>query len=402
MYQNLSDNELLELIFTEADRLGMEFVREVEKRRAAAVPFLSHVLITVPNYKFEDDRFWGVIHAVYLLGILGDPEALPALLAAGDLAEEYDIDWILEALPECYRRLGKPAIPALIKYIDGFKADRDFLELGYTIDGLWNLREDFQDERERIDSFFLSVLRDSATDPGVRGCLIGGFAQIGRSDLKPEFDDFFNRGEVDLTLISRENVDQLLEGDHGPPGFRQDLEKFYRADEIEARQRRWAEEERERSEPTLEEFLLENSDRLSRNEPCPCGSGKKFKKCHLAWVETERERLREEEHRRKDLDEAIGAVMLEREAETEIRRFLARKGLAFLFDELKARVLEAQKAPQKEFERRGFHGYFGPLISRIPFRDREETKEFMGFFMNYFNALTTQLAGHPRTDDKIN
>jgi hypothetical protein len=92
MYHTLSDKELLELIFSEGDRLGMEFVREVEKRRAAAVPFLSKVLITVPNYKFEDDRFWGVVHAVYLLGILGDPEALPALLAAGDLAEDYDID----------------------------------------------------------------------------------------------------------------------------------------------------------------------------------------------------------------------------------------------------------------------------------------------------------------------
>jgi hypothetical protein len=402
MYHTLSDKELLALVFSEGDRLGMEFVREVEKRRAAAVPFLSKVLITVPNYKFEDDRFWGVVHAVYLLGILGDPEALPALLAAGDLAEDYDIDWILEALPECYRRLGKSIIPSLMEYISGFKANTEIHELGYVIDGLWNLREDYPEEREEIDSFILSILRNPATNPSIRGGLISDFAQLGRHDLKPEFETFFDQGEVDLTLVSREDVDKLLEGDYGSPGFRQDLERFYSVEEITARQKRWEEEERKRLEPTLEEFLLENYNRISRNEPCPCGSGKKFKKCHLAWVEEERDRLRAEELRREALDDAVGAVMLEREAETDLRRFLTRKGLTPLFDELKALVLETLKAPQKEFERRGLHYYFGPLFSKIGFRDRKETDEFMGHFMDYYNALAAQLEGHPREDDKIN
>ena len=402
MYQNLSDNELLELIFMEADRLGMEFVREVEKRRAAAVPFLSKMLITVTNYKFEDDRFWGVVHAVRLLGILGDPEALQALLAAGGLADEYDIDWILEALPECYRRLGKSIIPPLMDYISGFKDDTELHELGYVIEGLWNLREDYPEEREEIDSFFLSIIRHPATNPSIRAGLVSDFAQLGRLDLKPEFEAFFDRGEVDLTIVSREDVEKLLEGDYGSPGFRQDLEKFYNVEEIAARQKRWEEEDRKRWEPSLEEFLLENYSRISRNEPCPCGSGKKFKKCHLSWVEEERERRRTEERRREALDEAVGAVMLEREAETDLRRFLTRKGLTSLFDELKATVLEALKAPQKEFERQGLLYYCGPLFSKIGFQDKKETDEFMGHFMDYYNALAAQLADHPRTDDKIN
>jgi uncharacterized protein YecA (UPF0149 family) len=27
------------------------------------------------------------------------------------------------------------------------------------------------------------------------------------------------------------------------------------------------------------------SPKLGRNDPCPCGSGKKYKKCHGAWTD---------------------------------------------------------------------------------------------------------------------
>ena len=34
--------------------------------------------------------------------------------------------------------------------------------------------------------------------------------------------------------------------------------------------------------PSLEEFDFVGVPRVGRNEPCPCGSGKKYKKCHGA------------------------------------------------------------------------------------------------------------------------
>lgn len=33
-------------------------------------------------------------------------------------------------------------------------------------------------------------------------------------------------------------------------------------------------------QPTKQQ-MLRNPPRVRRNEPCPCGSGKKFKKCHM-------------------------------------------------------------------------------------------------------------------------
>ena len=88
-------------------------------------------------------------------------------------------------------------------------------------------------------------------------------------------------------------MDNFVGGMIEPATFRYDLEKFYSADEIEARQKRWGEEDKGQEEESVEEFILENLGRISRNDPCPCGSGKKFKKCHLPWAEEERIRQRE-------------------------------------------------------------------------------------------------------------
>ncbi len=77
--------------------------------------------------------------------------------------------------------------------------------------------------------------------------------------------------------------------------------KFYEPAEIAARQRRWLEEDREAAAATLRtspnsdvlhyvedkfagefpEPYLRTMPKVGRNDPCPCGSGKKFKKCCL-------------------------------------------------------------------------------------------------------------------------
>ena len=122
MYQDLSDKEFLQLIFTSEDRLGMDYIQEAKIRRAVVVPFLRDVLSKESNYRFKDRRFWGVIHATHILGILGDISALSALLGASKFSHTYEIDWIWDAVPECYCRLGRDVIPRLRSHIEGFKS----------------------------------------------------------------------------------------------------------------------------------------------------------------------------------------------------------------------------------------------------------------------------------------
>ena len=158
MYQDLSDKVFLQLIFTSEVRLGSEYVEEAKTRRSVVIPFLCDVLAKEGNYRFEDQRFWGVIHAVHILGILGDFRAFGAFIYASKLSHKYDIDWIWDALPECYLRLGNGAIPKLMNHIEAFKYDSDLVS--DEIFGLWNLWEAHPKERQGIEDFLLLVLKD--------------------------------------------------------------------------------------------------------------------------------------------------------------------------------------------------------------------------------------------------
>lgn len=53
--------------------------------------------------------------------------------------------------------------------------------------------------------------------------------------------------------------------------------------------------------------------KLGRNEPCHCGSGKKYKKCHLAADQAERDRQRREEQSSNPADELSEAFSLAKE-----------------------------------------------------------------------------------------
>ena len=158
MYQDLSDKEFLQLIFTFEGRLGPEYVEEAKTRKSVVIPFLCDALKKESNYRFEDQRIQGVIHAVHILGILADSRVFEALLSASKFSHKYDIDWIWDALPECYLRLGNGAIPKLMNHIEGFKYDSDLVS--DEIFGLWNLWEAHPKERQRIEDFLLQVLKD--------------------------------------------------------------------------------------------------------------------------------------------------------------------------------------------------------------------------------------------------
>ncbi|MGQ0525498.1 MAG: SEC-C metal-binding domain-containing protein [Betaproteobacteria bacterium] len=66
---------------------------------------------------------------------------------------------------------------------------------------------------------------------------------------------------------------------------------FYAPAEIERRQQRWEGEDAHGGEDELEDSDLfaeepiaphfRKTPKIGRNDPCPCGSGKKYKKCCL-------------------------------------------------------------------------------------------------------------------------
>lgn len=389
MLKDLLDDQFFTLIFTAGDRLGMDYVEEAKRRKENMVPFLSSVLSEEENYQLEGEGFWAVVHAVHLLGILGDLRGFHGLLSAGRFGDVYEIDWIWEALPECYLRLGKEVIPLLMVHVEREKAS-DFEAITNELYGLWNLWEAYPDERERIEAFLLGILKDSAIKPVTRANLIADFAEIHRRDLKSLFESYYERGEVDLDTLPRADMIHFLGDFPKAPGYRRDLEGFYSAEEIKKRHQRWEKEDSGREQQSVESYILENFRYISRNDPCPCGSGKKFKKCHLWWAENKLLRMTAE----KGMDEASWsieeAVSKEKGSEEALRRFLAQKGKTGLLSEIKERSLRLIKSPQSNMATKGFSHFFGTILESIEFESKEELQEFMNTLLKYHNALAAQ------------
>jgi hypothetical protein len=387
MYQQLSDEEFLELIFTSGDKLGLDFVEEAKRRRKALVPLLCEVLEDEENYGLEDEEFWGVIHAVHLLGILGDPSAIEALFTASAFADDYEIDWIWEALPECYCRMGTSVIPILMQRIDENKED-DIFNSGSEHVGLWNLWEAYPEQRADIEDFLIGLLGESDLNPELRGHLIADFAQLGREEYRPWFEEMFDKGEVDLLTISREDLDYFFTPKEKSPLFHRELEKFYDAGEIEKRQQRWREEQKAFELKAVEDEILRNYTRIGRNEKCPCGSGKKFKKCHLSWAEEESRRLVERDIERTEYYKFSAALHDEKEFESSIRRFLARKNQTALFSKIQEATERIVGTPEAEFLSKGLGYYLEPILSEIVFEDKSESDEFMGLLSEYVGVCS--------------
>lgn len=399
-YRDLKDEQFIEMIFLRKDRLGMNFVAEAKRRRERIIPLLCDVLTDEDNYKADDERSWSIIHAAQILGILGAAEALDCLLVASGYADKYAFISIWDVFPECYLRLGPAAIPKLKNYVEKYGSLQERSVLS-EVDGLWNIWSVHPETREEIEGFFLNLINAFPDRYELNTHLMIDFMKTGRSDLKPVFENFFERGDVDLNVASREDLDYFLDPKDGHPGFRKDLESFYSEEEMTKRQNEWDRNEAGQKFSDIEEEILENFHQIGRNDPCPCESGKKFRACHLKWAQEQLAKERMERAAEDNSTEAGQAIIHERYYEAALRRFLSAKGQTALFSELKAGILEVLKSSDYELSKRGLFSYFDPILEKITFHNEEEMKGFMNDFMEYHNSLAEQFIGHPREKKRL-
>jgi hypothetical protein len=399
-YAGMDVGQLAQQIFTAEDRLGPDYLEEVKKRRGAMLPLLCEVLFHEENYDWEDGRGWGVIHSVYLLGILADLRSVDALLEASGFAADRQLDWIAEALPECYARLGSAIIPRLQDHIRANVLHGEPYVVNEIL-GLWNLWHDCPEVREGTEAFLLELLMETEGDFIIRTNLMADFAQAGRRDLKTLFRQYYERGEADLETVTWEDLEAIFEERPNPPISRRTLEDFYAPEAIREREEHWAVRDAMFRQRDWEDWLLENMGRIGLKEPCPCGSGGLFEQCHLPWAEKERDRLLQEDEVAQSRLEARTYISQERAEETALRRFLAARGQADLFPLIKRKALEIARATTSKSRSRGFTAAFQTFFGQVEFRSKDEFNEFMEHLTAYYNALTGQFADHPGNGQRL-
>ena len=308
MYSHLSIQELLSKLEELGDQVPIEIVQAILAKEPEALTPLCNILQNNNYWGAGDNRHWMPLHAVKLLGMLADPRSIPQLVNALILACEVEDDWIMEDLPTVFGRIGPPSISHLEEFIQAYEMDNKFWWSRSTAaDGLVAIALHHPNEQERILTF-LHDLFSKEDDMEFLSFAARSLLNLCDPSSFPVLEEAFNRGIIDEFIINRDDL--LMHKEKSLGMYSSNLLNFYDTEQVAKRRARWEKErekeieieekkelyaaqkheQREKS-IAVELKRLEIANTLNernelpltrktgRNEPCPCGSGKKFKKC---------------------------------------------------------------------------------------------------------------------------
>ena len=237
------------------------------------VPHLIRVLNDpIINHTASDDpQAWADLHAWRALGQLGAVDAIPDLIRCLDYDDENEVsDWTMEEIPMVFGRIGAPAIEALIHYLeDGTKGCWSLAAAG---EGLVNIAKENPESRpDCIAGITHRLERYLENDETLNGLLVCDLMNLKAIESVEVIRNAFLAGAVDVSVGGDlEDVEIKL----GIRQTRSTPRSGYHICGIHCLHAYHGEKEAART-------LHQRKPKLGRNDPCLCGSGKKYKKCCL-------------------------------------------------------------------------------------------------------------------------
>src|SRR5579884_392044 len=221
----------------------------------------------------EDPRQWTRLHAVSVLSRMGEA-AQAAIEPLLPLLGEED-DWLREEMPFFYAARGIPAIEPLTAVLTNHEADT-YLRAGAG-DALSEIAQAHPETRDEVIRRLEQALMAEQEDDSLAAFLIINLLDVGAKESVPLIRQAFEEGRVDEGIVQMADVEEHF----GLPVTTPRKAWSDLFDEAEE-----AEEDWDLGEPGEMEAAPQESmqpyvapPKVGRNEPCPCGSGKKYKKC---------------------------------------------------------------------------------------------------------------------------
>ncbi len=320
-YAEKTTPELLDLLVTEEDRVTLEHIHELAARPDAIEPLRAGLTNYDRWFEARDGEWWALYHAFTILSLTRRPELLDDLLEGFKYSYIEDFDWLHEISPAAFAQFGPAAIDRLIEFSNHARKATQNPDATYwrsrVCTALTRIAIEHPAERPRIAEYVISRFTDpEETDDTFLGFIVGDALTLDFERAQEPLRAAFARNAVDETICGdyEESLawfatfekDQAWE-------YTQDLLKFYRPEEIARRQARWQrekedeelrEKQREKQKeakelahrlgldlpakpatpqqgyiPTVVGTVVREDAKVGRNDPCPCGSGKKYKKC---------------------------------------------------------------------------------------------------------------------------
>ena len=201
------------------------------------------------------DAVWAPVWAWFLLGELKPAGAGSVLLGLlGRLDTEDGDEAVAEVLPKVFGKIGRAMAPALVAVLrdDARKVGARWA----AVNGLREIALAWPETRTEMVAILIAQLDERAVrDAEVNGAIIDGLINLEAVESAGAIERAFRATRVDETIAGDWESVQVELGLKDGPEF---VPEAYARGGSPVR----------RAEP-----------KVGRNDPCPCGSGKKFKKC---------------------------------------------------------------------------------------------------------------------------
>ncbi|MEZ6229754.1 MAG: DUF1186 domain-containing protein [Candidatus Brocadiaceae bacterium] len=289
-YATLNDDALVKLLFTEEDRLPREAVDEFLMRSERMIAPLSGIISKESNWAAEIPEFWAPVHAVFILGAIGTKESISPLINAITWSKKYTVDWVYDAFPAIFGKIGIPALEDLRKLAQDKK--QDWYVRTNAVQGLAGITACNPERENNLIPFIHSIFMDKEEDMDLRVIAANVLLDFSCNDYKESLLAFCKEERAlretqpfPVVSFDEADVEKIFSGNKKDISYYiRDWLSFYDEKEIRRRQERWKKEYEKQAEDDYEydempKPIMENTPKTGRNDPCPCGSGKKYKKC---------------------------------------------------------------------------------------------------------------------------
>ena len=288
----LSRLERIEDCFPEAA------VQEAVTHPDDIIPSLLEVLEAVArdpeSFASNGDRMIH-IYAMYLLAQFREPRAYPLLVkifsAPGELAFDLAGDVVTDDLGRIFASVSDGDISGMTSLVENEQAN-EYVRSA-ALDGLLTLVVCGRRSRGEVMAYFRGLFRTLERTPSMAwDSLAAACADLCPVEVAEDLRQAYDEGLINPGFITWKEITEELA--KSPQATLQRVKDRYTLIEDVVEEMEWwpcfhedeegFEEDEDSFGPLLEDLegpepYRRTQPKVGRNEPCPCGSGKKFKKC---------------------------------------------------------------------------------------------------------------------------
>ncbi|MHB9118614.1 MAG: SEC-C metal-binding domain-containing protein [Burkholderiales bacterium] len=296
---NLDLPGIIGLMIADEDRVPRQVIDECARRGDTMVEHLCGLIEDSRDWWIEPaGEWWLKLHAIMILGLIPSERAgllLVKFMRRMSREEDHDLqDWLASCWPALFQNKPESVLPTLRAL--GEDRTVDWYIRACAIEAVVAAaRRQGSNTLESALEWLAGIVANEEEDWDLRLCSGNALLDFPRAEYRLLLEGMAARQSGWGVHFSQDNVRQAYAAMQDKADWDRfdDPWKFYLPSEIAARQQRWEKEDAENDarewdgdydydETFFPDPYVRAEPKIGRNNPCPCGSGKKYKKCCLA------------------------------------------------------------------------------------------------------------------------